>query len=128
MNQTISQSKHSSANKAKWQEHIAAQQVSGLSQSAYCKTHNLNAKYFSLWKSKLKKSEPAVAPDSTSTHSNFIPVVIKNKSSTPVTSTQPTSSIFMLKVTLANGIAIDLCLPTEAAFYSALMQLAQIPC
>ena len=60
MNQVISQSNRSAATRAKWQEHIAAQRTSGLSQSTYCKANNLNAKYFSLWKSNLKKAEPAV--------------------------------------------------------------------
>jgi hypothetical protein len=126
MNQTISHSKRSSVNKPKWQQHIAAQQVSGLSQSAYCKIHDLNAKYFSLWKSKLKKVAPAVAPDSPP--STFIPVVIKNKATPSVAIAPSSPSAFTLKATLANGIAIDLCLPTEAAFYSALAQLAKMPC
>ena len=126
MSQTNSQSNRSAATRAKWQEHIAAQRASGLSQSAYCKANNLNAKYFSLWKGNLKKAEPAVAADSPP--STFIPVVIKNKAMPPVAATPSSSSAFMLKATLANGIAIDLCLPTESAFYSALAQLAQMPC
>ena len=36
-----------------WQQHMAAWQASGLSQAAYCRTHDLNPRYFSVWKGKL---------------------------------------------------------------------------
>ena len=39
MNQIISQSKRSVAIRVQWQEHIAAQQVSGLRHSTYCKAN-----------------------------------------------------------------------------------------
>lgn len=50
-------SRRSARIRAKWQQHISAQQASGLTQSAYCREHGLSIKYFSLWKSKLAKPE-----------------------------------------------------------------------
>ncbi len=47
------------------QKHIDAQATSGLSQSDYCRAHQLGIKYFSFWKSKLRKTtKPAVSDNS----------------------------------------------------------------
>ncbi len=52
----------SRASQAAWQKHIDAQATSGPSQSDYCRAHQLGIKYFSFWKSKLRKTtKPAVS-------------------------------------------------------------------
>ena len=61
-----------------WQSLITQYESSGLTQTAFCKQHNLNPKYFSLKRSKLLPN--------TSKASAFI-------QATPVVSSQPTSEI-----------------------------------
>ena len=49
---------------ADWQQLIAEQQQSGLSQQAFCDAHGISAKYFSLRKTRLlaEGKAPAIAP------------------------------------------------------------------
>lgn len=111
--------------RAKWQQHITAQQVSGLTQAAYCREHGVDAKYFSLWKSKLAKPE-AIAPSATPqlAKPELIPVIVKPevvpatepaKSTPPISACAVPSNNCVLKATLPNGIALEfLFLPTQS--------------
>jgi len=68
-----------------WLNHVEAWQKSGITQTEYCRTHNLNLKSFSNWKLKHVKesrkfSEPEV-PVFTSSHTAIplIPVAISEQ-------------------------------------------------
>ncbi len=50
---TTPRKKHKRIGRTGWQQHMAAWQSSGLSQAAYCRKHDLNPRYFSVWKRKL---------------------------------------------------------------------------
>jgi len=54
-----------------WQEQIEAWQVSGNSQSAFCRTHKLNYARFGYW---LRKFRRQVRQDDDSPVSGFVPV------------------------------------------------------
>ncbi len=127
----------SRTSKAAWQKHIDAQVTSGLSQSDYCRAHQLGIKYFSFWKSKLRKTtKPAVSVNDNSIA--LIPVVVKNESnnkvklSEPITSTPTTSlnhSIYIdMKLTFSNGVAMELRLLNETILLPFITQLIQLPC
>ena len=57
-----------------WQQHMAAWQASGLSQAAYCRSHDLNPRYFSVWKSKLLA--PSGKPADNSLLGDFVSVEV----------------------------------------------------
>lgn len=45
-----------------WREHISAWQASGLSQTAYCRRHELKLNTFAYWRSKQGKSRRKLMP------------------------------------------------------------------
>lgn len=70
--------------RTKWQKHVDAQQASGLSQAAYCRTDGINSAYFNSWKRKLLQIQADTALSSTATatsphqkSSGMIPVIVK---------------------------------------------------
>ena len=107
-----------------WQNHITAQQASGLTQAAYCRDHQLDAKYYSLWKSKLRSSQMSLANTVASKpeRTQLLPVVIQ---SDPVLSVISGISV---KTTLPNGIAVELLLPHDVELLPVLAQLARLSC
>jgi len=135
-------SRKSIATRLKWQQHLEAQQASGLLQSVYCREHGLNEKYFSLWKRKLRQTEsivefdelvPAVKEPHAST---FIPVVVNSSPSTSLSPSAdaPASSSSMMdtgltvKAVLRNGVAIEVQMGSVSGVMPLLSQLAQLPC
>lgn len=120
-----------------WQSHMTAQRASGLTQAAYCREHQLNAKYFSLWKRKLRvlACDPPSTWSAESDHPNLIPVVLKNtkpmvpsRSSPVARQKQPyTAASLMFIVTLRNGIGIEVHLQL-ADMATVLSELARLPC
>ena len=59
-----------------WQTHLSTWQKSGLTQSDYCKQHQLNLRQFYSWKSRYKSkltSRTKIAPDPSAT---FLPLTI----------------------------------------------------
>jgi hypothetical protein len=115
----------------RWQQHIDAQVGSGLSQAAYCREHQLNEKYFSLWKGKLRKVTTSAVADVTSI--GLIPVVVKNASKTNAECSAPTTSVspsiyIDMKLTFPNGVAMELRLPNETVLLPFIIQLIQLPC
>jgi hypothetical protein len=125
--------------RAKWQGHLSTQQASGLGQSVWCRQHDIDPKYFSLWKSKLAKSAALVtAPfgDSNSTEVALVPVTIR----APVASrrAKPVTQLMRLaagaatalspRVTLPNGIDLAFQLPSGQGLAALLAELAHLPC
>ena len=77
-----------------WQQHIKDWKASGLSQTAWCKQHDLKPEQLSYW---YRKFEPiTVKPQTKTSPSAFIPVAVEAK--TPTTP---------LALTLPNGASIS---------------------
>ena len=72
-------------NRADWLQHISAWRTSGLTQAAYCREHQLNAKSLNRWILRNSAVSPATVP------LNAIPVAIKP--STPVVSSAPSNML-----------------------------------
>ncbi len=131
-------SRRSARIRAKWQQHITAQQASGLTQTAYYREQGLNRKYFSLWKSKLAKPETAVATATSETAKpELIPVIVKpevpfatesSKSVPPISSCTVPSNEVVLKARLPNGIALEFLFHSAQALSPLLAELAKLPC
>lgn len=111
----------------KWLGHIAAQQASGKTQTAYCLDLQLSPKSFSLWKRRLydEPNAPPVSPDT--------PVLV------PVTVTppqelahhKPTSGsveLYSIRASLPNGVVVDCAASSARALGPLFAQLAQLPC
>lgn len=93
--------------RARRQGHSIAQQASGKTQVAYCREHQLNEQYFSIWKRKLRGelSTVSVMPEAPA----LIPVSVSSaRGFTQAGSSKP----YTLKVTLCNGIAVEYVMPS----------------
>ena len=86
----------SSEKKAAWADHLQNQQVSGLSQQAYCDKYSLSAPQFWYWKRKLQCGTSKKDKQPSPGQSEFIPVRV-------------TDTVFSqgLTVALPNGITLS---------------------
>jgi hypothetical protein len=91
-----------------WQEHLAAQASSGLTQAVYCNAHGLARKSFYNWKRRL------LAPPSASSAVDWLPVAI---------AADPPVRPAGLTVRLPDGLAIDV--PTDFS-EAALLRLRAV--
>lgn len=130
LNQTI---------RAKWQHHLAAHQTSGLTQAAYCREQGIDAKYFTLWKSKLRSRLAPTMSTGANKDSDAVPTFIAIKVTPDPVAASPVSSLppiventtnhdaVMVKAMLRNGVAIELHVAV-ASLTCVLSQLSQLPC
>jgi hypothetical protein len=65
-----------------WEKHMAAWQSSGLTQAAYCRSHDLNPRYFNAWKKKLFAST-GNKPTNASV-ADFVPIEVIPERSEPI--------------------------------------------
>lgn len=76
--------------KEKWKQHLQSWRDSGLSQSAWCRQHNIKPNQFWYWRNKLDQaSQPAASiTHEESTPSAFVPVItdFQEIAATPATS------------------------------------------
>ncbi len=79
--------------------HVKAWQMSGLTMSAYCRAHGLAISSLSVWVSKSKGNKSVEGK-------RFFPVKRSTNASTPTATSQS-----IVKITLANGIAVQLQTP-----------------
>jgi len=78
-----------------WQKHFEKCHRSGLSQSAYCKQHNLVESQFYYWKKQLGLTPNPSAPTTKSNKVDFVPVQIAPKKQQSIV------------IHLNNGISIE---------------------
>ena len=76
-----------------WQEQMQAWEASGQSQTAFCRTNDLNYHRFGYWRRKLS---PTVEQQSSHRASNFVPVTVGSHSQTND-----------LSLTLPNGLVLS---------------------
>jgi hypothetical protein len=128
MKRTSKISARSARTRARWQDHIIAQQASGKTQIAYCREHQLNEQYFSTWKRKLRVELMPVS--ATPEAPALIPVSVKSdlQQSAPGLVLADSGEPYTLKITLCNGIAVECVIPSVQALLPVLSQLAQLPC
>jgi hypothetical protein len=88
---------NSLVSRADWLQHVSAWRVSGLTQAAYCREHQLNATTFNGWILRERVASPSIAPLTT------VPIVIQP--STPAASTP--------SITLQHGSRWQLVLPAD---------------
>jgi len=129
MKRTSKISARSARTRAKWQDHIIAQQASGKTQVAYCREHQLNEQYFSIWKRKLRGELSAVTatlPEAPA----LIPVSVQSDFRQSLSGFPPAGSgePYTLRITLCNGIGVECVMPSVQALLPVLSQLAQLPC
>src|SRR5262249_37288216 len=108
----LSPSKRREEVRAHWRAHVEAQGASGQTQTAYCREHGLEPKYFSVWKGKLKRfahsaSTPPAVTAATDSAVQLVPLIIKRTSDTDLA----TADSLTLHVKLANGLSVAISLP-----------------
>ncbi len=86
-----------------WSDHIEAWQSSGLTQAAYCRLHDLNAKSFSGRLTVYRKNQPGFSPD-------LIPVRVK-----------PSPSAAMI-LRSGSGYRLELPMAISAPWLAELLQ------
>lgn len=108
--------------RAGWAEHLQAHRDSGQSQADYCRARGLDAKYFTLWKRKLRDARPAVKPVESP---RLVPVVVRGDRSTPAPSAP--SAAVAIRLHLGNGISLSLEVAT-GAIPMLVRELAAVRC
>jgi len=86
-----------------------------------CRQKGIEPKYFSLWKSKLRRS-PAL-PVTGSKLPRFVPVTLRTKAAT----TMPCTDLG-LTVTLPNGVRLSVACPDQLVMIELLQELAGLTC
>ena len=94
MTQTVKQS--SSLSPEQWQQVIDQQQLSGMSQRAFCSTHNIGLSTFTHWKRKLRK-DPVTAVEKNSEPQDWVELP---------SALQPTSQAWHLELELPGGVTL----------------------
>jgi len=95
-----------------WQQHVDAHIESKLTQSEYCKAHNLSASLFWSWRKKLRPDAIATAPQTKTT--SFIPVQM------PVTNSHA-QAIPDINCKLPNGIEMSWSTQVDSQYISSVV-------
>ena len=112
-----SRAQRSAQIRSKWAAHVAAWRDSGRRQSEYCRERGLDPKYFSIWKGRVER-----AP-------TLVPVVVRARAAGPeMAATAMTTDELTVSATLANGIALNVHLPSARTLSLVLTELARLPC
>lgn len=114
----------------RWRAHLEAHRASGQTQAAYCQTHGLDPRHFSVWKGKLKGLErngrkARAIRGATRPALRLVPLVIKkNIDSAAAADTDPMT----IHLRLSNGLSVSMSISSIGRLPSVLEHLAQIPC
>lgn len=120
---------------AKWQQHIAAQQTSGLRQSAGTAASTISAPNISAcgsvgWQHWKRGSETAITETA---KPELIPVIVKpetaaTKSMPAILAITAPPKSFIVKAQLPNGLALESVWPAAQALSPLLTELVQLSC
>jgi hypothetical protein len=113
----------------RWRAHVEAQRASGQTQKSYCRKHGLCARYFCVWKKKLKLLEQAASRTraikaTEASQLQLVPVVIQKSSD----ANHSSGDALTPQVTLPNGLSVCLSLPSVGRLPLVLEQLAVTRC
>jgi hypothetical protein len=113
---------------AQWRGHLEAQRASGQTQLAYCQAHGLEAKHFSVWKSKLKRAAEASPARGTAKPSKLrlVPLVIRNRLGTHESAA--TTEPLTIHLQLPNGLAVSMSVASLSRLPCVLEHLARAAC
>lgn len=89
----------------RWAEHVEAQGASGQTQKDYYREHALDPRYFSVWKSKLKRSAHPAAKAS-AIKAAGVPLVIRK--AVDADRSRDDADPLAIHGKLANGLGVDL--------------------
>jgi len=95
-----------------WQRHVDSHLSSGLSQTAYCKSHDLSVRLFWSWKKKLRPDSISTKPESEPKLQLFIPVAM------PTSIDSPSQNV---TCKLPNGIELSWPVQTDAYYVGQLV-------
>lgn len=113
--------------RGKWAAHVAAWRACGGRQSDYCRERGLDPKYFSIWKGRLgaraAAGEPArLAP-------TLVPIVVTAAPRDLALDARTNRDAeFSVGVTLPNGIALNIRLPSVRALPPLVAELSRLSC
>jgi hypothetical protein len=119
--------------RAKWAAHVATWQACGGRQSDYCRGQGLDPKYFSIWKGRLAKigdgdgdaATPQLMP-------RLVPVVVTaapaEEHAAGPDSARGDGAEFCVGVTLPNGIAVNIRMPSARELTPLLSELSRLSC
>lgn len=111
--------------RAWWSEHLQAQQHSGQTQVAYCRTRGIDPKYFTLWKRKLIDASVASERDEPP---RLVPVVVRSEPArSAATEVNASSAAVAIRLNLGNGMSLSLEVAT-GALASLVRELAAVRC
>jgi len=105
-----------SQNKAAMQEHIPQWQASRLTQTEYCKVHDIKPHIFSYYKKKFSSAIP-----STKQTSQLVPV--KLVAEEVLLDSRLSAGTSAIKVTHSNGFSLEIPLSTELSSLKPLLEL-----
>ena len=107
-----------SQNKAAMQDHIPQWQASSLTQTEYCKAHDIKPHIFSYYKKKFSSTTPSVKQAS-----QLVPVKLVTKDLLCGSSSSAGSSV--IKVTHANGFSLEIHAGTELSSLKTALELVR---
>ncbi|MGO9264443.1 MAG: IS66 family insertion sequence element accessory protein TnpA [Candidatus Binataceae bacterium] len=113
--------------RAWWAEHLAAQRNSGQNQVTYCRARDLDPKYFTLWKRKLRNVR-AIAERRDPPR--LVPVVVRSErapAASVAAESISTSTAVAIRLTLSNGMSLTLEL-AAGALPGLVRELASVRC
>lgn len=117
--------------RAKWAAHVAAWQACGGRQSDYCRGQGLDPKYFSIWKGRLGRIGDGDAAALQPTP-RLVPVVVTaapaEEHGADPDSARDDGAEFCVGVTLPNGIAVNIRMPSVRALAPLLSELSRLSC
>ena len=105
---------------ALWRKHLEAQRASGQSQVSYCREHDLDSQYFSVWKRKLLQAHEAPGKPSL----QLVPLVIKDDAVGECRSARA----LLIHLRLVSGLSVSIEVPVIDALRRVLAELAGVSC
>jgi hypothetical protein len=114
------------AARERWRRHVSAQRRSGKSQVAYCREHDLDPRYFSVWKGKLARAAHGSGVRHRGATATLVPVRITG---TVAPAEAPRSDARCeLTARLPNGVMIEVRAGSAHALTALVGELARLPC
>lgn len=113
--------------RAWWAEHLSAQRISEQNQAAYCRDRDLDPKYFTLWKRKLRKVR---AEANHIDPPRLVPVVVRSERSSSAlepTSATASAAVVAIRLNVGNGMSLSLEL-AASALPTLVRELASVRC
>lgn len=120
-------SRRSREARGSWQRHLNAQRSSGQSQAAYCRKHELDPRYFSVWKGKLAREARGAFRQAGATPA-LVAVRIKRGAGPEPVEARAKDVSSGLIARLANGVVVEFEVRGVGEMSTVLGELARLRC